>query len=290
VKLARVTFAGPEPEPAVAIEDRWVRLRALRPDLPDMTAALGALDDVRKAVDGADLAGLVDRTDKVAVEGADLSLPLDRTRKLLAIGRNYLAHIEETNEQRPAAPILFGKFPSALTGPFDDVVIDHRLTQQADYEVELAVVIAGPARALTAESAMGAVAGYAVANDLSSRDLQFSEAQWIRSKSFDGFCPLGPWITTAEEVTDPMALDIGTSVNGEIRQASNTTRMLFDITELLVYVSQGSTLQPGDVVLTGTPEGVALGMDTPKWLQAGDMVRCHVEGLGHIENRMVSPT
>ena len=290
MKLARVPFAGPEPEPAVAIGDRWVRLRALMPELPDMTGALGALDDVSKAVEGADLAGLADRTDMVAVDGAELSVPLDRTRKLLAIGRNYLAHIQETNEQRPTAPILFGKFPSALTGPFDDVAIDHRLTQQADYEVELAVVIGGPARGLTAENAMGAVAGYAVANDLSSRDLQFSEPQWIRSKSFDGFCPLGPWITTADEVADPMALDLGTSVNGEIRQASNTTRMLFGITELLVFLSQGITLQPGDVVLTGTPEGVALGMDPPKWLQPGDTVRCHVEGLGQIENRMVSPT
>jgi 2-keto-4-pentenoate hydratase/2-oxohepta-3-ene-1,7-dioic acid hydratase in catechol pathway len=289
MKLARLRFAGPEPEPAVAVDDQWARLGALAPHLPDMGAALAHLDEVRKAVDAVDLAALAEGTDRVAADGAPLAVPLDRPGKILAIGRNYLAHIEETNERRPEQPILFGKFPSALAGPHDDVVIDPAITTQADYEVELAVVVGGPARGLRADDAMGAVAGYAVANDLSSRDLQSREPQWIRSKSLDGFCPLGPWITTADEVADPMDLDLGTSVNGEVRQASNTGRMLFGVTDLLVFLSQGITLHPGDVVLTGTPEGVAAGMDDPRWLQPGDVVRCHVEGLGHIENQMVAP-
>lgn len=288
MKLARLRFSGPAPELAVAIGDSWVRLASLLPAASDMSAALEQIDDVATAVEAVQVADLREE-DLVAMEGAELDLPLDGTRKLLAIGRNYLAHIEETNEQRPDQPILFGKFPSALTGPYDQITLDPRLTRQADYEVELAVVIGGPARDLTPATAMHAVAGYCVANDVSSRDLQFAEPQWIRSKSFDGFCPIGPWITTADEVHDPMNLDLRTTVNGEVRQASNTSRMLFDITELLVYLSQGITLEPGDVVLTGTPEGVALGMATPAWLAPGDVVRCEVESLGHIENTMVGP-
>jgi 2-keto-4-pentenoate hydratase/2-oxohepta-3-ene-1,7-dioic acid hydratase in catechol pathway len=172
-------------------------------------------------------------------------------------------------------------------GPYDDIQLDPRLTQQADYEVELAVVLGRAVRDLDGDG-LAPVAGYMVANDVSSRDVQLSESQWTRSKSFDGFCPLGPWITTSDEVPDPQGLTLRTTVNGELRQSSNTRQMLFGVAELVTFLSRGTTLEPGDVLLTGTPPGVALGMPGQPWLQPGDVVRCEVVGLGHLENRFVA--
>src|SRR5690606_18331117 len=152
---------------------------------------------------------------------------------------------------------------------------------------ELAVVIGRPARRLTRENAMDAVFGYAVANDVSARDLQRSDAQFSRSKSFDTFCPIGPWITTADEVPTPENLSIRSTVNGEIRQNSNTDQMLFGIVDLLVFLSSTMTLWPGDVILTGTPPGVGLGFQPPRFLKVGDVVECTIEGLGSISNPVV---
>jgi 2-keto-4-pentenoate hydratase/2-oxohepta-3-ene-1,7-dioic acid hydratase in catechol pathway len=151
------------------------------------------------------------------------------------------------------------------------------------------VVIGPGGRDIAAADAHRAVAGYAVANDLSSRDNQRSESQWIRSKSFDGFCPLGPWITTSEDVADPANLRLTTDVNGERRQDSNTSQMLFGVPELIEYLSHGISLLPGDVILTGTPSGVGVGMEPPRFLRPGDVVRCEIEHLGHLENTMVAP-
>lgn len=216
-----------------------------------------------------------------------LGCPVVAPGKILAIGLNYLDHIKETGATRPERPIVFAKYPSALAGPAQDTLHDPSLTAKLDYEAELAVVIGRPSRRLTRDTAMDAVFGYAVANDISARDLQVTDAQFSRSKSFDTFCPIGPWITTADGVPSPEDLSIRSSVNGEVRQNSSTGQMLFGIVDLLVFLSSTMTLWPGDVILTGTPPGVGLGFNPPRFLAAGDVVECAIEGLGSIRNRVV---
>jgi 2-keto-4-pentenoate hydratase/2-oxohepta-3-ene-1,7-dioic acid hydratase in catechol pathway len=288
MRLARVRLPSGW-APAVEIDNHWVRTGALVPDLAAMNDVVAALPALAEQAGGADVEALTAAGDAVGADGASLGAPLDRPGKILAIGLNYLDHIKETGAKVPDAPLLFGKFPSAITGPYDDVVIDARLTEQADYEVELAVVIGCPTRDIAEIDALDAVAGYCVANDVSSRDNQFRESQWIRSKSFDGFCPIGPWITTADEVPDPHNLALGTTVNGDVRQDSNTKQLLFGVPELVSFLSHGIMLEPGDLILTGTPPGVAVAMEGQPWLVPGDVVRCEVEGLGHLENRLVGP-
>lgn len=208
-------------------------------------------------------------------------------RKILAIGLNYRAHIEETGSEVPDSPVVFAKYPSAVTGPYDPILLDPALTGELDYESELAVVIGAPARRVSPEAALDHVFGYAVANDVSSRDLQRRDSQFSRSKSMDTFCPLGPWITTADVVGDPQKLRVRSFVNGEPRQDSETSLMMRGVAELISYLSQTMTLESGDVILSGTPRGVGLGFSPPRFLQPGDIVRCEIEGLGAIENPVV---
>lgn len=287
MRIARVMFAD-GPATAVDVDDQWVRLSSLGVDAADAGEALARPVEVRRARENLDPASIPPR-DAVAADDATLTVPLTRSRKVLAIGLNYHDHVREVGAETPELPLLFGKLPNTLAGPYDDVVVDGRLTAQADYEVELAAVIGSVVRDVSLDDALDAVGGYAVANDLSSRDIQFAESQWIRSKSFDGFCPIGPWVTTRDEVPDPQKLDLSTAVNGETRQSSNTSEMVFGVAELVAFLSRGITLEPGDVILTGTPPGVALGMPGTPWLRPGDTVRCEIEGLGFIENTMTAP-
>jgi 5-carboxymethyl-2-hydroxymuconate isomerase len=197
---------------------------------------------------------------------------------------NYGDHIRETGATPPERPILFAKFPSAMTGPYDEVVVDPGLTEQGDYEVELGVVIGTESRRVPAAQALDHVFGYLVANDVSARDWQKLDGQLSRSKSMDTFLPIGPWVTTADEVTDPNDLAIRSTVNGEQRQDSTTAEMIFTVAELIEFCSRTMTLEPGDIILTGTPHGVGYAMDPPRFLASGDVVRCEIEGLGYIEN------
>ncbi|MGH9231457.1 MAG: fumarylacetoacetate hydrolase family protein [Acidimicrobiales bacterium] len=286
MRLARVRLPSGE-APAVELDGHWARIDALLPSLRTVNDALASRPALADAAAAADAAELLAGGNAVPLDRAVLGPPLDRPGKILAIGLNYLDHIKEVGARIPSAPVLFGKFPSSITGPYDDVVVDERLTTQADYEVELAVVIGYAARDVPVAEGFGAVGGYTVANDVSSRDNQHRESQWIRSKSFDGFCPLGPWITTSDEVPNPHELTLGTTVNGEERQWSSTSQLLFGVDELVAFLSQGTTLEPGDLILTGTPPGVAYGMPGQPWLVPGDVVRCEIEGLGHLENRVV---
>ena len=221
------------------------------------------------------------------IEERDLAAPIHRPGKILAIGLNYMDHIVETKSQAPERPVVFAKYPSSVIGPFDSIVIDPRLTTQGDYEAELAVVIGKRTRAVSEEDALDSVFGYAVANDVSARDWQRAESQFSRSKSFDTFCPVGPWITTADEIADPNALAIGSTVNGDSRQQSTTAEMIFSVRYLISYLSQTMTLEPGDTILTGTPHGVGFAMSPPRFLQPADRVVCEVEGLGRIDNEVV---
>ena len=225
----------------------------------------------------------------VELSDTDLLAPVVRPSKILCIGLNYGEHVAEAGEDTPAAPIVFAKFPSALTSPSGDIELDPALTQQCDYEVELAVIIGRTARRVSEADALDHVYGYTVANDVSARDHQFADGQWDRSKSFDTFCPMGPWITTADEVPDPQALRLTTTVNGKLRQDASTGQMLHGIAYLIHYLSRGMTLEPGDVILTGTPAGVGLALDPPSFLQVGDLVECRVEGLGAIRNQVTTP-
>jgi len=212
--------------------------------------------------------------------GSRLGSPVARPSKILCIGLNYRKHAEEAGMPVPEAPILFMKASSSLCGPFDDIYIPRNSTQ-TDWEVELAVVIGKRAKYVTRENAYDYIAGYCVHNDVSERDFQLRHGgQWTKGKSADHFAPLGPYLVTKEEIPDPHQLSIWLEVNGELLQNSNTGDLIFDIPTLVSYVSNYMTLLPGDVISTGTPSGVGMGLKEPRYLKAGDRVRLGIEGLG----------
>ena len=233
---------------------------------------------------------------EIALHAADLLAPLPRPRRnLWCVGRNYHAHASELKEsvfkdnaaQVDAWPIVFTKVPETVVGPRADVRLPaEAITTQIDYEAELAVVIGRGGRNIARADAMAHVFGYTIVNDVTARDVQMRHAQWDLGKSFDTFCPMGPWIVTADELegTDTR---VRCWVNGELRQDARTSRLIFDIPTLIETCSRGITLHPGDVIATGTPAGVGMGLKPPRWLVHGDVVRIEIDGIGTIENRFV---
>ena len=214
-----------------------------------------------------------------------LEAPIQHPSKIIGIGLNYLDHCREAEMDVPAEPVIFTKYSTSVTGPYDDVCWYSDLCQNMDYEVELGVVIGKRAFRVSEEDAMDYILGFTVVNDISARDLQLGGAgQWDIGKSLDTFCPYGPSIVTANEIESPHNLDLSLSVNGEIRQTSNTSNLIFKIPELIAYISSGITLLPGDLIATGTPFGVALGMKDPIWLKDGDVCEAQVAGVGIIRN------
>jgi 2-keto-4-pentenoate hydratase/2-oxohepta-3-ene-1,7-dioic acid hydratase in catechol pathway len=207
---------------------------------------------------------------------ADVSLlaPVPRPRAIFGIGLNYAAHAAETGKDLPEQPMVFMKLPRSSVSPNGTVEVPAAASKRLDYEAELVVVLGADNR----------IAGYAVADDLSARDLQGREPQWTRAKGFDASCPWGPWITTPDEAGDPEALRIGSQVNGEVRQDSSTSDLVFGPRALVDWIAQTCTLEPGDIILTGTPQGVGQAMDPPRFLAPGDVVRIEIEGLGAIEH------
>ena len=207
--------------------------------------------------------------------------------KIICVGLNYRKHAEESNMPIPEYPILFNKFNNAIAAHQDVILLPFN-ARQVDYEAELGIVIGKTAKRVTKEEAYEYIFGYCAANDLSARDLQFRTNQWLLGKCCDGFCPVGPYLVTADEVGNPNALGIRTYVNGEIRQNSNTADMIFHCDELVSYISQHMTLYPGDLILTGTPEGVILGYPKEQqvWLKDGDEVTVEIDKLGRLTNRM----
>lgn len=281
MKIARVP--GPSGTPVFAVGDPdtgWVPVAELGVQAQSTADVIAAADQLAEGL--ASYAG-----ERVAVSADQLAAPVALPQKILCIGMNYLDHIRETGLDAPERPVLFGKWPNTLVGPHGDVVLDPELTSQMDYEVELAAVIGRTTSKISEADALDAVFGYTVANDVSARDWQFRDPQWDRSKSFDTFLPLGPWLTTADEITDPQNLGLRCLVNGEVRQDSNTAQMLFSIAHIVAFLSRGMRLEPGDIILTGTPVGVGMGMDPKGYLSHGDTVRCEISGLGAIENRIV---
>lgn len=220
-----------------------------------------------------------------------LGPPLPNPEKVICMGLNYLDHVREQEGrlhksiEPPKNPIIFAKFPSALTGPYDPILMPPaKVTQQVDFEVELAVVIGRTAKGVSPKEAMDCVAGYMVMNDVSARDCQFSDKQWVRSKSFDGFAPCGPWLVTPDEVGDPHKLRLWTAVNGQTMQDSSTRNLIFKIPRIISYLSQAMTFKPGDIISTGTPAGVGVFREPPVLLKAGDSVECGIQGIGTICN------
>lgn len=219
-----------------------------------------------------------------ALSDAQLRAPVSNPPKVICVGLNYREHVKEGDREPPEQPILFSKFRTSIVGPDGPIEWDPSFTSQVDYEVELAVIIGDEARRVDDDDARNYVAGYTVANDVSARDLQYADDQWVRGKSLDTFCPLGPAIVTADSVGDPHDLDLWTEVNGERLQESNTSNLIFDTDTLVSFCSAAFTLQPGDVILTGTPPGVGVHRDPPRLLDDGDEVVVAVDGIGELRN------
>jgi 2-keto-4-pentenoate hydratase/2-oxohepta-3-ene-1,7-dioic acid hydratase in catechol pathway len=209
---------------------------------------------------------------------------IENPGKIICIGLNYADHCREQNFDIPTSMILFAKFPTAITGPNSPITWPEEISQQVDYEAELAVLIGRTARNVSEDAALEYVAGYTIANDVSARDVQFADQQWVRGKSFDTFCPLGPYLVTPDEVPDPHKLNIRCWVNGELRQDSNTDQMIFKVPEAIAFISKTCTLLPGDVICTGTPDGVGFFRKPPVFLKAGDLVEIEIDGLGRLSN------
>jgi acylpyruvate hydrolase len=238
---------------------------------------MGAL--VREAEQGSVL-----NDERVALNPDEVEfLPPVYPGKILAIGRNYVDHAIEGGEAPPPAPLVFNKLINSLSAHRSPIML-HAISSQIDYEAELAVVIGRRCRRVTEAESLDYVFGYTLINDVSARDLQFGDGQWVRGKSLDGFAPLGPFITTRDEVADVHALKIEGRLNGEVMQSSNTGKMIFKVPYLISYISQGITLEPGDVIATGTPEGVGIFRQPPVLLKAGDVFEVTIENLGTLSN------
>ncbi len=221
------------------------------------------------------------------MDKVELLAPVTRPEKVICVGQNYRDHCLEQNQPIPESPILFAKFPTSVQHPFAPIVYP-RPTEQLDYEAELAVIIGRRGKHIAPEDAYDYVAGYACANDVSARDIQFSDKQWVRGKSFDTSMPLGPALVTKDEIPDPQALGIRCIVNGQTLQDSNTSNLIFDVPYLIAFISQMLTFSPGDILLTGTPPGVGIFRKPPVLLKPGDTVTVEVDGLGALTNPVVA--
>jgi 2-keto-4-pentenoate hydratase/2-oxohepta-3-ene-1,7-dioic acid hydratase in catechol pathway len=282
MKLATI-LTGDGPRAAVVDGDDVLELSAVAPELPtDMVGVLeggaGALDRIREAVSSGGGA-------RRPLAEVALTAPV-RPRKFWAIGLNYADHIAESGLSAPENLPVFAKATTSVTGPYDDVQRP-AVSDMLDYEGELGFVIGRRCRHVSAADAPEVIAGYLVVNDFSVRDWQVMTPQWNLGKSFDTHGPIGPWIVTADELGDPHTLDLRTYVNAELRQSSNTRNLIFDCFRQVEIISQVCTLEPGDVIATGTPSGIAAGLEGQPWLTPGDRVRVEIDRIGAIENQVV---
>ncbi|KOP57749.1 Ureidoglycolate lyase [Pseudomonas fluorescens] len=279
MKLCRF---GPPGKERPGLLDTNGRIRDLSAHVTDIDAAVlapAALAELSKL----DVSGL-----PVVEEGVRYGVPVAQVRKFIAIGLNYRDHAEESGMTIPTEPIIFHKAISCLSGPNDDIVQPPHSTK-LDWELELGVVIGSEAKYVSEANALDYVAGYCVVNDVSERAFQMQSSQWDKGKGCDTFGPIGPWLVTRDEVADPQNLEMWLDINGERRQTGNSKTMIFSVAQIVSYCSRYMTLQPGDVICTGTPPGVGMGMKPePQWLHPGDQIHLWIDGLGE-QRQMVVP-
>jgi ureidoglycolate lyase len=282
MKLA--TFdAGGVPQLGAVEGDHIIPLNATAPALPgDMIGLIAAWPQIEGTVRAISAAG----AGALPLDQVRLHAPIRRPGKIMAIGLNYADHIAESNLGVPEHQVWFSKAPTSANGPFDPIHVP-KVSQTLDYEAELVAVIGKGGRHIAKATAAGAVFGYCCGNDATERAWQHRTPQWVLGKSFDTHAPFGPWITTADEVADPHALAIRGFVNGETRQSSNTRHLVFNLWDQIEHLSQAMTLEPGDLIFTGTPGGIGAAMKPMQFLQPGDRVRIEIEGLGAIDNPCV---
>lgn len=271
MRIARAVIDG---SPRIVVKDATSVRLAPADHADDALAAIAAV-----------ASGATDSWEELDEASLDITAPVASAGKIIAVGLNYADHTSETGFTQPEKPLTFAKYPTSLTGPKDDIVVPGHLAQQVDYEAELTLLI-GRRCGGTTPATIDDVAAYTVANDVSARDVQFGDVQWTRGKSFDTFTPLGPWLVTPDEFGDPSGHRIYTEVNGETLQDDSTSELIFDVPALLAFISDGVTLEPGDLILTGTPAGAGAFRTPPRYLQDGDEVVCGVEGIGELRNRV----
>jgi 2-keto-4-pentenoate hydratase/2-oxohepta-3-ene-1,7-dioic acid hydratase in catechol pathway len=257
----------------------------------DLAAVLGSWDTIRPALEGE----LASRP-AVPLDSVQLHAPLRPVRNIFCVGKNYSDHVREfgrsgydtpeRSEAIPEAPVIFSKATTSVTGPFDDIDPHHGVTKELDYEAELGVIIGRGGRGITQEHAFEHVWGYTIIDDFTARDLQRQHKQWLLGKSLDTHCPLGPYAVSADEIADVTALVVESRVNGELRQSAPVADLIFDIPTLIETISAGITLLPGDIIATGTPAGVGIGFDPPRFMTSGDTIEISITGLGTQRNRI----
>jgi len=279
MKLVRFGEFGREKPGIVDAQGQIRDLSGIVPDITGATLTEAALSRIR---------GVDPGTLPLAPEGQRLGACVGQVRNFIAIGLNYADHAAETGAPIPAEPIIFNKAPSCIVGPNDDVIIP-RGSQKTDWEVELAIVIGERASYVGANEALDFVAGYCVCNDVSEREFQLERGgTWTKGKGCPTFGPLGPWLVTKDEIPDPQNLSMWLDVNGERMQKGSTQTMIFNVAQIVSYVSHFMILEPGDVITTGTPPGVGMGMKPPRYLKAGDVMSLGIEGLGEQRQRLVA--
>ena len=284
MRLISYRAAGGREGLGVATLERWLPAETLLPDGPrTMNELLAGGPELVSALSSAADEAAIERSGS-RLETTELLAPVRRPGKIVAIGRNYREHVDEEGSDPPTAPLIFAKWPSSVIGPGAEIRWDPDLATQVDYEAELAVVIGRPARHVTESEALTYVLGYTCLNDVSARDIQFGDGQWVRGKSLDTFCPMGPVLVTADEIPDPQRLAIRCRVGDAIVQDASTAQMYFGVAAIVSYCSRSFRLERGDVIATGTPGGVGIFRDPPALLGDGDEVTVEIEGIGRLTN------
>lgn len=271
-------------QPGIAIDEAVVSLAHIGPNLLSLIQ-MGpqAIVEAKKVIAG--------NAGRIPLAQVTLLAPIPRPPKnIICVGRNYAEHAEEfarTRSEPAGPPTIFTKAPTTVNSPFGDILADPDVSAEVDWEVELAVVIGKPGRKISRAEALNYVFGYTVLNDVTARDLQHRTSQWHIGKSVDGYCPMGPWIVTRDEIADPQNLNLTSRVNGVVKQQGNTRDMLYDVGTIIENVSRVMTLEPGDIIATGTPSGVGFARKPPEYLRPGDVVESEVEKIGTMRNKVV---
>jgi 2-keto-4-pentenoate hydratase/2-oxohepta-3-ene-1,7-dioic acid hydratase in catechol pathway len=281
VKFVTFRRAGADPEAGAIVRDQVVGLKGA--GYAGMLAVLGGGAEARSRIES----WVTSSPASFPLDSVTLLAPVPRPPKLICVGLNYRDHALESKMEIPKVPTIFSKFPSAVIGPGEPIVLPKNSTQP-DYEAEFAFVIGRGGRHIPADRWQEHVFGYTIINDVSARDFQFASTQWLMGKTFDTFAPMGPHIVSADEIPDPHALDISLRINGEVLQNSNTRELIFKIPELVARLSSVFTLEPGDVVSTGTPAGVGVARKPQRFLRAGDDVVVRVQSIGELRNPVVA--